>query len=144
VLTALPPGRAIVRSSTSSSAVLTAGEREQLAAEMRTPGHHRAARAEFEGLLASRADLRALAAHRPGVPLTVLSGTRTHRLGRGLRADATAWHASLAATGRHVLVPDGDHFIPRYQPEIVCAAVAELRDRCAATVAAQPLPDVVG
>lgn len=128
-LTALPPGRAIVRSSTSPLAALTDYQRDQLAAEIRQPAHHRTARAEFMGLLDSQAELRSLATHRPEVPLTVLSGTRTHPLAQPLRARATDWHAWLAERGRHVVVPDGDHFIPRSRPEIVCAAVAELRSR---------------
>jgi pimeloyl-ACP methyl ester carboxylesterase len=129
-LTAAPFGRAIVRSSTSPLAALTDDERDQLAAEMRRPAHHRTARAEFVGLLSSRAELRALSTHRPAVPVTVLSGGRTHPFATRLRASATAWQARLAETGRHVVVPDGGHFIPRYQPEIVRAAVAELRIRC--------------
>jgi pimeloyl-ACP methyl ester carboxylesterase len=133
LLTELPLGRAIVRSSTSPLAVLTVEERDQLAAEMRRPLHHRTARAEFTGLLGSRAELRALTARPPSVPVTVISGTRTHRLGMPLRRAATAWHARLAEAGRHVVVPDGDHFIPRYQPEIVREAVAELLPRCTAS-----------
>jgi pimeloyl-ACP methyl ester carboxylesterase len=129
-LTALPLGRAIVRSSTSPLAALTDAEREQLADEMRRPLHHRTARAEFTGLLGSRAQLRVLAARPQTAPITVISGSRTHRLARRLRLAATAWHAQLAEAGRHVVVPDGDHFIPRYQPEIVCDAVAELLPRC--------------
>jgi pimeloyl-ACP methyl ester carboxylesterase len=125
-LTALPLGRAIVRSSTSPLAALTDDERQQLAAELRRPQQHRSARAEFTGLLGSGRQLRALAAHPPAVPLTVISGTRTHRLGMPLRRRATAWHARLARAGRHIVVPDGDHFIPRYQPEIVRDAVADL------------------
>jgi pimeloyl-ACP methyl ester carboxylesterase len=128
-LTALPPGRAIVRSSTSPLAALTGDERLQLAAEMRRPAHHQTARREFTGLLDSQAELRALATRRPAVPLTVLSGTRTHALAKSLRAKATDWHAWLAEPGRHVVVPDGDHFIPRCRPEIVCAEVAELQAR---------------
>jgi pimeloyl-ACP methyl ester carboxylesterase len=131
-LTALPLGRAIVRSSTSPLAALTEEERDQLAAEMRRPVQHRTARAEYTGLLGSRTQLRALALHSPIVPITVISGTRTHRLGMPLRRAATAWHAGLARSGRHVVVPDGDHFIPRYQPEIVRDAVAELLPRCTA------------
>ncbi|HEY4455153.1 MAG TPA: alpha/beta fold hydrolase [Pseudonocardiaceae bacterium] len=132
-LTALPLGRAIVRSSTSPLAALTDDERDQLAAEMRRPAHHRTARREFTGLLNSRAELRTLATHRPAVPLTILSGTRTHPLAKPLRARATDWHAWLAESGRHVVVPDGDHFIPRCRPEIVCAEVAELRARTSRT-----------
>jgi pimeloyl-ACP methyl ester carboxylesterase len=131
-LTALPVGRAIVRSSTSPLAALTDDERDRLAAELRRPGQHRAARAEFTGLLHSQAQLRALAAHPSAVPLTVISGTKTHRLGMALRRKATAWHARLAEAGRHIIVKDGDHFIPRYQPEIVRDAVTELLARCTA------------
>ncbi|HEX4222448.1 MAG TPA: alpha/beta hydrolase [Pseudonocardiaceae bacterium] len=125
-LTALPLGRAIVRSSTSPLAALSERERDQLAAELRRPTHHRTARAEFTGLLHSRSQLRALAATPPAVPLTVISGTKTHRLGRSLRRKATAWHARLASAGRHIIAEDGDHFIPRYQPEIVRDAVTDL------------------
>lgn len=129
-LTTLPLGRAIVRSSTSPLAGLTDDERDRLAAEMRRPAQHRAARAEFTGLLRSTPQLCALAADPATVPLTVISGTRTHPLGRALRRRATAWHAQLASAGRHIVVPDGDHFIPRYRPEIVHDAVAELLSRC--------------
>jgi pimeloyl-ACP methyl ester carboxylesterase len=131
-LTALPLGRAIVRSSTSPLAALTRDERDQLAAEMRRPTQHSTARAEFTGLLRSQAQLRALAARPPDVPITVISGTRTHALGMPLRRAATAWHARLAEGGRHIVVPGGDHFIPRYQPEIVSDAVAEILPRCTA------------
>lgn len=130
---ALPVLRGVTRSSTSPLAAFTNAERDALAAEMRNPTSHRTARREFTGLLASRAALRALASN-PAItaPVTIISAGRTHALAAHLRRAATAWHAQLVAVSpdaRHVVVADGDHFLPRYQPEIVTAAVADLLDR---------------
>ena len=129
----LPLFRGVTRSSTSPLAALADGDREQLAQEMRRPGSHHAARREFSGLLRSRTELRAMCAS-PGtiVPLTVISGGRTHRLTSRLRRSATAWHAGLVEQShdaRHIVVEDGCHCIPRYQPDLVTVATVELLDR---------------
>jgi pimeloyl-ACP methyl ester carboxylesterase len=131
--TRLPLFRKLIRSSTSPLAALTDGDRELLAEEMRRPGSHHAARREFSGLLASRAELRAMRAN-PSitVPLTVISGGRTHWLTSRLRRSATAWHMGLverSPDARHIDVHDGCHCIPRYQPDLVTAATVELLGR---------------
>jgi pimeloyl-ACP methyl ester carboxylesterase len=131
-MTSLPLLRGITRSSTSPLAAFTDTERHTLAEEVRRPLSHRSARQEFSGLLRSRADLRALSANPAvAVPLTVISGGHTHRLASPLRRAATAWHAQMvnaSPDARHVVVPQGGHFIPRYQPDIVVSAVAGLLD----------------
>jgi pimeloyl-ACP methyl ester carboxylesterase len=129
----LPLFRGVTRSSTSPLAALTDGDRDLLADEMRRPGSHHAARREFSGLLRSRAELRALRANpTTAVPLTVISGGRTHWLTSRLRRSATAWHAELVEQSpgaRHIVVADGCHCIPRYQPDLVTAATVELLGR---------------
>lgn len=129
----LPPFRKLIRSSTSPLAALTDGDRDLLAEEMRRPGSHHAARREFSGLLGSRAELRAMRANpTTTVPLTVISGGRTHWLTSRLRRSATAWHAGLvehSPDARHIVVHDGCHCIPRYQPDLVTAATVELLGR---------------
>jgi pimeloyl-ACP methyl ester carboxylesterase len=130
VAMALPVLRGVTRSSTSPLAALTDAERAVLADEMRRPESHRTARREFGGLLHSRAELRAMT--EITVPMTVISGERTHRLAAGLRRIATAWHAQLVRASpdaRHVIVDDGGHCIPRYQPDLVVAATSELLTR---------------
>lgn len=130
-MTSLPLLRAITRSSTSPLAALTDTERHTLAEELRRPLSHRSARHEFSGLLRSRADLRALSANPAvAVPLTMISAGHTHRLASPLRRAATAWHAQIVNASphaRHVVV-HGGHFIPRYQPDIIVSAVADLLD----------------
>jgi pimeloyl-ACP methyl ester carboxylesterase len=130
---ALPLLRGVTRSSTSPLAALTDAERAVLADEMRRPESHRTARREFGGLLDSRAELRALTAHPAiAVPITVISGEQTHRLASRLRHIATAWHTHLvhaSPDARHIVVDDGGHCIPRYQPDLVVAATAELLTR---------------
>jgi pimeloyl-ACP methyl ester carboxylesterase len=130
VAMALPLLRGVTRSSTSPLAALTDADRAALAAEMRRPESHRTARREFGGLLHSRAELRAMTAIT--VPMTVISGERTHPLAARLRRIATAWHEQLVHAGtdaRHVIVDDGGHCIPRYQPDLVVAATSELLTR---------------
>lgn len=135
VAMALPLLRGVTRSSTSPLAALTEADRAVLADEMRRPLSHRTARREFGGLLHSRAELRALTLDPAiAVPVTVISGERTHRLASRLRRIATAWHADLvqrSPDGRHVIVDDGGHCIPRYQPDLVVAATSELLTRVA-------------
>lgn len=127
---ALPVFRRITRSSTSPLAALTDTERDALAAEVRNPRSHQAARREYVGLLRSRAALRHLHDNDiTDVPLTVISGGRAGSRGGALRRRAVAWHALLVATtpgARHIVVGQGGHFIPRYQPEVVATAVVEL------------------
>lgn len=131
--TRLPVLRGITRSSTSPLAALTDGDRDLLAKEMCRPGSHHAARREFSGLLRSRQELRAMLANLAvTVPLTVISGGRTHWLASRLRWSATAWHAELVERSpgaRHIVVADGCHCLPRYQPDLVTAATAELLGR---------------
>jgi pimeloyl-ACP methyl ester carboxylesterase len=127
---ALPGLRNVTRSSTSPLAAFTDVQREALAAEMRNPGSHRTSRRELTGLLHSRTALRALATN-PGTgsPLIVLSGTHTRRLAAPLRRAANTWHTRLVAASpqaRHLVIDDGGHLIPRYQPEVVVAAVVDL------------------
>lgn len=130
---ALPVLRGVTRSSTSPLAAFSVAERDALAAEMRNPVSHRTAGREFTGLLRSRAALRALADNPASpVPLTVISAGRTQPLFGWLRRDATAWHARLVAAtpgARHLVIADAGHFLPRYQPAIVTAAIAELLGR---------------
>ena len=143
-LLTLPVFSGITRSSTSPDVPLTQQERTALAAEMRLPLSHRTAGREFRGLLHSRNLLRRLEKSVITVPLTVLSAGQTHPLGAALRRDATTWHARLAATsthGRHVVVDNGGHSIPRFQPAVVVSAIAELLDRIAA---AEPRPAITG
>ena len=140
-LLTLPLFSGITRSSTSPDVPLTPDERAALAAEVRSPLSHRTAGREFSGLLHSRNLLRGLEKSVITVPLTVLSAGQTHPLGAALRRDATAWHARLVATsaqGRHVVVDNGGHSIPRFQPALVVAAIAELLDR----IAVRPSPAV--
>jgi pimeloyl-ACP methyl ester carboxylesterase len=143
----LPLLRGVTRSSTSPLAALTDTERAVLADEMRRPESHRTARREFGGLLHSRAELRAMTAYPAiAVPLTVISGEQTHQLAARLRRIATAWHAYLVRASpdaRHVIVDDGGHCIPRYQPDLVVAATSELLARvevAAWTHARRPRP----
>jgi pimeloyl-ACP methyl ester carboxylesterase len=141
----LPLFRGVTRSSTSPLAALTDGDRQLLAEEMRRPASHHAARREFSGLLHSRAELRATCANPAAtVPLTVISGGRTHRLTSRLRRSATAWQAGLverSPDARHIVVDEGCHCIPRYQPDLVTAATVELLSRVSAVArpAAQDL-----
>jgi pimeloyl-ACP methyl ester carboxylesterase len=126
----------VTRSSISPLAALTDADRHLLADEMRRPGSHHAARREFSGLLRSRAELRVMRANPTTVPLTVISGGRTHRLTSRLRRSATAWHAELvqrSPDGRHIVVDDGCHSLPRYRPDLVSAVTVELLDRLRAT-----------
>ncbi|GAA1829512.1 alpha/beta hydrolase [Pseudonocardia ailaonensis] len=65
-----------------------------------------------------------------GIPVTVVSGTRT---GSGMtartRADANAAHAHRAAAspaGRHVLAPNSGHYIPLTDPELVATEIRGL------------------
>jgi pimeloyl-ACP methyl ester carboxylesterase len=129
----LPLFRGVTRSSTSPLAALDDRDRDLLAGEMRRPGSHHAARREFSGLLRSRAELLAMRANpASAVPLTVISGGRTHWLTSRLRRSATAWHAALVERSpgaRHVVVDDGCHAIPRYRPDLVTAATVELLSR---------------
>jgi pimeloyl-ACP methyl ester carboxylesterase len=129
----LPLLRGVTRGSTSPLAALTDGDRDLLAEEMRRPGSHHAARREFSGLLGSRTELRAMRANpATTVPLTVISGGRTHWATSGLRRSATAWHARLVERSpgaRHIVVDDGCHSIPRYRPDLVTAATVELLGR---------------
>jgi pimeloyl-ACP methyl ester carboxylesterase len=129
----LPLFRGVTRTSTSPLAALTDRDRESLAEEMRRPGSHHAARREFSGLLSSHTELRAMRAiPYITVPLTVISGGRTHWLTSRLRRSATAWQAGLAQRSpdaRHIVVADGGHCIPRYQPDLVTAATVELLGR---------------
>jgi len=148
VAMALPLLRGVTRSSTSPLAALTDAERALLAEEMRRPVSHRTARREFGGLLHSRAELRALTAH-PAitVPLTVISGERTHPLAARLRRIATAWHAHLvdaSPNARHLIVDDGGHCIPRYQPDLVVAATSELLARSVGPWAHARRPGPIG
>lgn len=133
----LPLFRRITRSSTSPETALADRERALLADEMRRPGSHHAARREFGGLLRSRAELLAMCANAAiTVPLTVISCGRTHRLTSRLRQSATAWHAALveqSPNARHVVVDDGRHSVPRYQPDLVTAATVELLNRIRAS-----------
>ncbi|HWC82111.1 MAG TPA: alpha/beta hydrolase [Pseudonocardiaceae bacterium] len=125
-ITALPGASTLTRSSTSPLAGFTAAERAVLAEEMRRPHHHLAAGREYTGLLRSRADLLALRRASTSVPCTVLSGGQAAWWSGSLRRTATTWHARLARGGRHVVVPGGGHFLPRYQPEVVVGAVEEV------------------
>jgi pimeloyl-ACP methyl ester carboxylesterase len=130
VAMALPLLRGVTRSSTSPLAALTDADRAVLAEEMRRPVSHRTARREFGGLLHSRAELRAMTP--VTVPLTVISGEQAHPLAARLRRIATAWHAQLvdaSPNARHLIVDDGGHCIPRYQPDLVVAATSELLAR---------------
>ena len=132
----LPLFRGVTRSSTSPLVALTDADRDLLAEEMRRPGSHYAARREFNGLLRSRAELRTMSANQATtVPLTVISGERTHWLTSRLRRSATAWQAGLVGgspDARHIVVADGCHCIPRYQPDLVTAATVELLGRVSA------------
>jgi pimeloyl-ACP methyl ester carboxylesterase len=103
---------------------------------MRTPSSHATARRELTGLLLhSRGALRGLTADlATQVPLTLISGTHTSPPAAPLRRAATRWHARLVAESpgaRHITVDTGGHFIPRYQPDRVIAAVTDLLDRIA-------------
>lgn len=128
---ALPLLRGITRSSTSPLAAFTAAERAALAGEVRDPASHRAAEREFTGFLRhSRSALRALHVNPyTSVPLTVISGGRSSAIGMPLREAVIRWHAQLVTAtpaARHLVIHDGSHFIPRYRPDVVVAAVIEL------------------
>jgi pimeloyl-ACP methyl ester carboxylesterase len=133
VAMALPVLSGVTRSSTSPLAVLSEEDRDVLAEEMRRPLSHTTSRREFTGLLRSQAELRHLDANPAApVPLTMISGGQTHRLAARLRRDATEWHAGLVRASpdaRHIVVGDGCHSIPRYRPDLVADAVAELLGR---------------
>jgi pimeloyl-ACP methyl ester carboxylesterase len=133
VAMAMPGLRGVTRSSTSPQAVLCDTTRDVLAAEMRRPQSHRTARREFDGLLRSQVEIRAMNADLAvAVPLTVISGGQTHPLAAHLRRTATNWHARLVAAsvdGRHVIVDNGGHCIPRYRPDVVATVTAELLSR---------------
>ena len=93
--------------------------------------HARAYRAE---LAPSIAELRVLAASPPpcpDVPVTVVSGTRSSRPGRGRRDALVAAHRARAASfpqGRHVSATRSGHLVPLTEPQLVADEVLRIID----------------
>ncbi len=74
--------------------------------------------------LAALRDMRAAARPFPDVPVVVLSAARGFP--RRFRARWTSLQAGLAAAapqGRHVVIDDTGHNIPRYQPDVVADTI---------------------
>jgi len=103
--------------------------RSEMVAEDGTPAAMRAHLAESAGSIADLRRLRDHAEPEPDVPLTVISGARSSRLGRSRRDALIAAHrtrADAAAQGRHVLAPDSTHYVPFTDPALVTTEILRL------------------
>lgn len=111
------------------AAALPEPARSDMIAEDGTPTAMRAHQAEVAG---SIADLRLLRDHPeplPDVPVTVISGGRSGRMGRKRRDTLIAAHRARAASvpqGRHVVSPTSGHFVPFTDPAIVTTEILRL------------------
>jgi pimeloyl-ACP methyl ester carboxylesterase len=103
--------------------------RGEMIAEDGTPTSMRAYQAESAP---SIPDLRRLRAHpepQPDVPVTLISGGKSGRLGRKRRDALVAAHrtrAEAAPRGRHVIAPDSGHYVPFTDPALVTAEILRL------------------
>lgn len=111
------------------SASLPEPHAEGLRREDTTVAAMRAHRAEVVG---SIADLRHLRDHPeplPDVPVTLISGGRSGRMGRGRREALIAAHRARAESlpqGRHVVAPDSAHMVPFTDPTLIATEILRL------------------
>lgn len=108
---------------------------EPAAGEMRredgTVAATRTHQAEVAGSIADLRRLRDAPETLPDVPVTLISGGRSGRLGGGRRQaliDAHWARAEALPQGRHVVAEQSGHYVPFTEPEVVVAEVLRIVD----------------